>query len=77
MQPYLKFIKAFKMEDGENPNLTVGRDYPIDCAFMDEEVLVVSILDDISMVHIFDTEEEWFSESFTLVGDVDLVMEQI
>lgn len=81
MQPYLKYFKAFKMDDGTKPALTVGKDYELNCAFMSDETtgleLVVSIIDDRSMVHTFWTEEEWFSEHFTIVGDVDLVMEQI
>lgn len=81
MRPYLKYIKTFKMQDGTSPDFTLGKNYNIDCAFMSDETtgyeLVVTAINDKDMVHVFHTEEEWFSESFTLVGDVDLVMEQI
>lgn len=77
MEPFLRYNKTFLMDDGCEPSLTVGGKYPLDCSFMDGDSLIVSVINDDSNVHTFDTTEEWFSEHFDVVGDVDYVMEQI
>ena len=78
-QPILKYKLAFLLDDGSKPSLTEGKDYEIFSAFLDpaEDVTIISVLDDAEFVFQFDITEEWFSESFDIVGDLDLVWEEI
>lgn len=77
MIPHLIYHTAFKMDDGTDPDLTVGKEYELNCVFKDGKVLAYQILDDDSMVHTFHDDEEWFSQHFTVVGDIDSVMEEV
>lgn len=77
MQPFLSYNRAFLMDDGTKPDLTVNKQYPLDCSFMSDGVLNVSVINDKNKVHTFDTGDDWFSEHFSIHGDVDLVMEEI
>ncbi len=78
MVPHLFYHKAFKLDDGSDPDLTVGKEYELNCVFKDDYgVLQYQILDDSSMVHGFHDDEEWFSEHFTVVGNIESVMEEI
>lgn len=83
MVPHLIYHKAFKMEDGTDPDLTEGKEYELNCVYSTqsydngEYILAFQILDDDSMVHTFFSDEEWFSEHFTVVGDIESVKEEI
>lgn len=76
MVPHLIYHKAFKMDDGSAPDLTVGKEYELNCVLITDEVMQYQILDDRCMVHGFFSDEEWFSEHFTIVGDIDSVTEE-
>ncbi len=78
MVPHLIYNEAFKMDDGSKPDLTVGKEYELNCVFEDEDgVKQYQIVDDCGMVHGFHDDEDWFSEHFTVVGSIDSVMEEI
>ena len=77
MVPHLIYHTAFVMDDGSKPDLTVGKEYELNCVFKyQDESLMFQILDDNNMVHSF-PEEEWFSEHFTVVGDIGSVLEEV
>jgi len=78
MNPYLILSKSFVMFDGSKPDLTVGSKYEIVCSFFDYifEVQACQILDDKGIVRTF-YRGIWFSQHFTVHGDVDSVLEQI
>lgn len=77
MKPYLCYFKLAYMDDGTEIKLTLNKKYPIDCAFLDEGRLTVSIINDNNEVHTFPTEEDWFNKHFSVNGNTDLVLEQI
>ncbi len=77
MVPHLIYHTAFKMVDGTSPDLTVGKEYELNCVFLDNGVRAYQILDDGHMVHTFHGDEGWFSEHFTVVGDIDSVTEEV
>ena len=77
MVPHLIYHTAFVMDDGSKPDLTVGKEYELNCVFKDGDVLAYQILDDSSMVHTFHDDEKWFSKHFTVVGDTDSVLEEV
>tara|TARA_R110000851_G_scaffold257481_1_gene409978 strand:+ start:834 stop:1067 length:234 start_codon:yes stop_codon:yes gene_type:complete len=77
MQPKLAYVQTARMEDGSEPNFTIGQEYEINCAFNLDGDTHISVVDNTGDVHHFDITEEWFSQSFVVDGDLETVWEEV
>ena len=81
MAPTLIYKKAFMMEDGTPPDLTLDKSYEVVCSYTlpGNTFISLDIIDDANRVHSFDLDidREWFNLSFDLLGDIQEVWEEI
>ena len=77
MSPTVTYVKPFLMDSGEKPDFELGIVYEITSAFDDDGNTIISVLNSKGNVHIFDITEDWFSESFTILGDIQVVWEEV
>ncbi len=77
MTPKLQYVAQARMEDQSLAPFTVGKAYEINCAFCLDGVTHISAIDDNQNIHHFDIEEEWFSQSFIIDGDIHTVWEEV
>lgn len=77
MSPTVTYVKPFLMDSGEKPDFKLGEKYEICCAFDDDGNTIISVLNSKGHIHIFDITEDWFSESFIILGDIQIVWEEV
>lgn len=74
--PTITYHTPFLMSGGEKPNLTEGKTYSVFCAYSFGTTTTILVIDDKNEHHGFDTTDDWFSEHFTLIGDLEEVWER-
>lgn len=77
MQPQVRIIKPFLMDDGTEPALKVDKMYEVNCHFQyTDGTKAISVLNEDHEVHHWEL-DEWFNEHFQVIGDLDEVWEEI
>lgn len=77
MTPQVRIVEPFKMDDGSEPALEVGKLYEVNCYFAYTcGTKAISVLNDDNEVHHWEL-DEWFSKHFEIIGDLEVAWEEI